>query len=173
MPSSPRLALQAPLGGGFGGFRAKATGGGEGSKDPWALLVLGDTPGFISLAAAHPQLRGRVVHTSDGGNLGTMRQGGKSRLALSLQPCLGLPVKRIGEKFTGEGYRRALRACTYGQQCHLHPCPPPRLPRRSHRLLHVVRRRRGLVRARHRRPGRRVDALDDRPVPRRRRRGSE
>ena len=80
--------LQAPLGGGFGGFRptAKATGGGESSKDPWALLVLGDTPGFISLAAAHPQLRGRVVHTSDGGNLGTMRPGGKSRLAPSLLP---------------------------------------------------------------------------------------
>ena len=86
MPFRRVWPLQAPLGGGFGGLRAKATRGGEGSKDPWALLVLGDTPGFISLAAAHPQLSGRVVHTSDGGNLGTMLQGGKSRLAPSLLP---------------------------------------------------------------------------------------
>merc|ERR1719162_2325457 len=36
----------------------------------WGLLVMGDSPGFISLARRLPQLQGRVVDTADGGNLG-------------------------------------------------------------------------------------------------------
>ena len=33
----------------------------------WGLLVMGDSPGFISLARGLPQLQGRVVDTADGG----------------------------------------------------------------------------------------------------------
>ena len=36
----------------------------------WGLLVIGDTPGFVSLVSALPQLRGRVVATSDAGASG-------------------------------------------------------------------------------------------------------
>jgi hypothetical protein len=33
----------------------------------WGLLVMGDSPGFISLARRLPQLQDRVVDTADGG----------------------------------------------------------------------------------------------------------
>ena len=36
----------------------------------WGLLVMGDSPGFISLARGLPQLQGRVVDTADGGETG-------------------------------------------------------------------------------------------------------
>ena len=33
----------------------------------WGLLVMGDSPAFISLARGLPQLQGRIVDTADGG----------------------------------------------------------------------------------------------------------
>ena len=41
-----------------------------GEKENWGLLVLGDSPGFISLMRSHPQLRGKVVDTSESGSIG-------------------------------------------------------------------------------------------------------
>ena len=37
------------------------------ARGGWGLLVMGDSPGFISLARGLPQLQGRVVDTADGG----------------------------------------------------------------------------------------------------------
>ena len=54
-------------GAGTRGASAGVSGGGE---KGWGLLVMGDSPGFISLARRLPQLQGRTIDTADSGNLG-------------------------------------------------------------------------------------------------------
>ena len=49
-----------------GSIRARQ-GRARGKVRGWGLLVMGDSPGFISLARGLPQLEGRVVDTAHGG----------------------------------------------------------------------------------------------------------
>jgi hypothetical protein len=66
-----RAPSNGTLAGAFGCARAFATRSLANSSSPWGMLVLGDSPGLITLAAMHPQLGpSRVIDTVAAGTLG-------------------------------------------------------------------------------------------------------
>ena len=66
-PSNGTLAAVFTCAGRMGGSLRARQGRARGKVRGWGLLVMGDSPGFISLARGLPQLQGRVVDTADGG----------------------------------------------------------------------------------------------------------
>ena len=66
-PSNGTLAAVFTCAGRMGDSLRARQGRARGKVRGWGLLVMGDSPGFISLARGLPQLQGRVVDTADGG----------------------------------------------------------------------------------------------------------
>ena len=166
-PSNGTLAAVFTCAGRFGeaiggARRGKARGAGGGGGGAWGLLVLGDSPGFISLAQGLPQLHGRVVDTNDGGKPPRSLRALPARAAGGVCPLHARPPS----SFDLRPHRRPPAP----------HCPPPLRPLGpcrqpgAHGLRHLVHLGHAQVFRAHRRPRRRLDAEHARPLPRRRRR---
>ena len=132
-PSNGTLAAVFTCAGRMGDSLRARQGRARGKVRGWGLLVMGDSPGFISLARGLPQLQGRVVDTADGGETG-----------VPSPPSPPSIVRPVWHRSPPRTHERARLRRTLPRQ------PGP------HGLRHIVHLRLPQLHRAHRRPGRRV-----------------
>lgn len=155
-----RAPSNGTLSGAFGCARAFATRSLANSSSPWGVLVLGDSPGLITLAAMHPQLGpSRVIDTVAAGTLGhtafdaACNRGACTARGTNVQDPSGAWTRAMTDffvaglcdgfvsvlfsSFVGAALQRSLICCSSGRR-HFHAHSSPLGSNRDHPQLNAT-----------------------------------